>query len=65
MAFHLTIFMVYFAVPLETLAYFNPKENLGEEYADLSSERAQQLIEWITPEVRFIHMFMFFSLHPV
>ena len=45
---------------METQASFRPEEELGKQYADLSSEPSQQLIESITPEVRFVHMFALF-----
>ena len=36
---------------METEASFSPKDALGEEYADISSEQAQQMIDSIIPEV--------------
>ena len=40
-----------FAVLVETQASFSPENALGEEYAGISSEQAQQMIDSITPEV--------------
>ena len=36
---------------METEASFSPKDALGEEYADISSEQAQQMMDSIIPEV--------------
>ena len=42
----------YVAVPVvETQASFSPNDTLGEEYADISSEQAQQMINSMIPEV--------------
>lgn len=43
-----------FVVPLKTQATINPANVLDDEYADITSDPAQQMIDSIIPEVRII-----------
>ena len=43
-----------FVVPLKTQATINPANVLNDEYADITSDPAQQMIDSIIPEVRII-----------
>ena len=46
--------IVYITVPVVTKASFSPKNALGDEYKDLATEQAEQMMDDIITEVNII-----------